>query len=264
MSVSPRVRAAEAYVQSFRTGEVSPSRRAAEYLDPDVVLTTNSGELKGRDAVLAHITGDWPQTPVFQQGGFSSPVPDGDDLVVDAYFPALGAAARSAKLRFSFDGDDRITKVVEQLEMAGPPQESKTITLPVRAAITGALNNGTPMVVAYTADDGTPSLSLRGSTVVYSDTQLAIWLRNAEGGLPKAVAQRPGVSLLYRDSRTRTTLIVKGRAHVESDPAVRDRVYEMTPEVEQFHDTQRKGAALIIDVTEIRGTSPTGAILIKP
>ncbi|MBO0692413.1 MAG: nuclear transport factor 2 family protein [Acidimicrobiaceae bacterium] len=264
MSVSPRVRAAEAYVQAFRTGEGSPARRAAEHLAPDVVLTTNSGELKGRDEVLAHISGNWPQTPVLQQGGFSFPAPDGDDLVVDGYFPALGAAVRSAKLRFSFDGDDRITKVVEQLEMAGRPTESKTITLPVKAAINGALGNGTPMVVAYTADDGTPSLSLRGSTVVYSDTQLAIWLRNGEGGLPKAIAQRPGVSLLYRDSRTRTTLIVKGNAHVESDQAVRDRVYELTPEVEQFHDTQRKGAALIIDVTEIRGTSPGGAVLIKP
>lgn len=264
MSVSPRVRAAEAYVHAFRTGEGSAASRAAEHLDPDVVVTLNNGELKGRDAVLAHIGAIWPSTPVYAKAGFSTPAPDGDDLVVDGYIPPIGAAPKGVKFRFSFDEKDRITKVVEQLETAGPPQTTDKITMPVRAAITGALANGTPMVVAYTAEDGTPSQSLRGSTIVYSDTQLAIWARSAEGGLPQAVAERPGVSLLYRDSNSRTTIIVKGKAHVETDPEVRDRVYELTPEVEQMHDTQRKGAAVIIDVTEIRGGGPQGAVVIKP
>jgi hypothetical protein len=107
-------------------------------------------------------------------------------------------------------------------------------------------------------------LSLRGSVVVYSDSRLALWVRNPAGGLVGAVAERPGLSLLYRDSRTRTTLIVRGQGHIESDPAVRERVFELTPEVEQLHDVTRRGVALIVDVTEIRGTSPTGTILIRP
>lgn len=264
MSVSPRVRAVEAYIQSFRTGEGSAAARAATHLADDVTMTLGSGELVGKEAVLAHISGVWPFTSIYVQGGFSTPQPDGDDLVVDATFPALGAAPKAAKIRFSFDGKDQISKVVETLEMAGPPQPSKVITLPVKGAINGALANGTPIVVAYTGEDGTPQQSLRGSVCVYSDTQLAIWLRNAEGGLPSALASRPGLSLLYRDSKARMTLIVKGTGHIETDPDVRDRVFELTPEVEQLHDPGRKGAALIIDVLEIRGTSPGGVVAIKP
>jgi hypothetical protein len=154
--------------------------------------------------------------------------------------------------------------VVEELELAPPTVAVDRITLPVRGAISGALANGTPMVMAYTGDDGTPVLSLRGRVVVYSDTQLALWVRNPTGGLVSAVAERPGLSLLYRDSRSRTTLIVRGQGNVESDPATRERVFERTPEVEQLHDVARRGAALIVDVTEISGTSPTGTILIRP
>jgi hypothetical protein len=264
MSTWQRTRAAEAYVQAFRTGEAAPAHRATPHLADDVQLVLASGEVSGRDDVLAHITGIWPFTTTYAQGGWSAPAAVDDDLVVEAVFPALGAAPRRAKLTFSFDADDRISRVVEELELAPPPVAVERITLAVRGAISGALANGTPMVMAYTGDDGAPVLSLRGSVVVYSDTQLALWVRNPAGGLVGAVAERPGLSLLYRDSRTRTTLIVRGQGHVESDPAVRDRVFELTPEVEQLHDVPRRGAALIVDVTEIRGTSPTGAIHIRP
>jgi hypothetical protein len=261
---SPRVDAAEAYVQAFRTGEGSAARRASGRLSSEVRLVLGSGELTGHDEVLAHITGIWPYTSTYAQGGWSAPVDKGDDLEVQAVFPALGAAPRSARLTFSFDGDDKIVRVVEELELASPPVPADRISLPVRGAISGALANGTPMVVAYTGADGSPVLSLRGSVVVYSDTQLAIWLRNATGGLASVVAERPGLSLLYRDSKTRTTLVVRGRGHIASDPGARDRVFELTPEVEQLHDVGRRGAALVIDVTEIRGTSPGGPILIQP
>jgi hypothetical protein len=34
----------------------------------------------------------------------------------------------------------------------------------------------------------------------YSDDQLAMWLRDAEGGLTKALATNPKVALMYRDN----------------------------------------------------------------
>ena len=115
------------------------------------------------------------------------------------------------------------------------------------------------MVVCYVDDDGQPQQSLRGSTLVFSDTQLGIWVRNADGGLPTQVQKGNNkLSLLYRDSKTRSTIIVQGRGHVSDDPEVRRRLYDMTPEVEQMHDTERKGAALIIDVTRLQGGGPNG------
>ena len=41
----------------------------------------------------------------------------------------------------------------------------------------------------YTDDNGRPNLSLRGSTQVYSDTQLSMWVRHATGGMAKLYAE---------------------------------------------------------------------------
>jgi hypothetical protein len=76
--------------------------------------------------------------------------------------------------------------------------------------------------------------------------------------LPTATKVNPKVSLLYRDSKTRSTIVVEGRAHVSEDEEVRRRLYELTPEVEQLHDTGRKGAALLIDVVRLQGGGPKG------
>lgn len=89
-------------------------------------------------------------------------------------------------------------------------------------------------------------------------------MRNPEGGLVKSVKTNPHVSLLYRDSKLRTTLVIKGQGHVDDREDVRRRAYELAPEVEQMHDPARTGAALIIDVTEISGSTPLGAVLVLP
>jgi hypothetical protein len=127
--------------------------------------------------------------------------------------------------------------------------------------VNGALANGTPICVAYTDPNGQPVQSLRGSTQVYGDMQLCIWVRNPEGGLVKAMqGPNPRLSLLYRDSKTRTTLIFQGVGHVETDPAVRARVYDLAPEVEQNHDPAHRGAALVIDIIQLQGTTVRGPV----
>jgi hypothetical protein len=95
---------------------------------------------------------------------------------------------------------------------------------------------------------------------VYGDTQLSLWVRNADGGLIRSLRANPVVALLYRDSRTRTTLIFRGHGHVETDEAVRERVFTLSPEVEQNHDPERNGAALLVDVSGLQGTSPRGPV----
>jgi hypothetical protein len=53
---------------------------------------------------------------------------------------------------------------------------------------------------------------------------------------------------------------MQGRGHIETDQAVRDRVYDLSPEVEQTHDPARRGQALIIDIERLQGSSPRGAV----
>ncbi len=263
-SMSSRTQAAEAYIKALRTGEPSATQAAGEHLADDVVLVTGNDEVKGHQNVLKRITGQWPLTPVFQHAGFSTPE-ESDGLVkTEGEVPPMGAAPQKISLTFSFNGDSKIRRI-EHAQQAAGAQAFQTIPGFVRGIINGALNNGTPMVVAYTDENGQPVLSLRGSTQVYGDTQLCIWVRNADGGIVRAMSSANNrVSLLYRDGKLRTTLVIQGRGHVETDPAVRERVYQLSPEVEQNHDTGRKGAALIIDVTSLGGTTFRGPVRVTP
>jgi hypothetical protein len=258
-----RVQAAEAVVKSIKTGERSASERAREHLASDVVLEVvraqGSEEVKGVDQVLFRLGGIWAFTPIYQRGAWSEPKPDGDKLKVEGLFPDLGAAPQAMNLTFSFNGDGKINRVAQQMVMGGPPQEVSDIPAYLRGQIDSALFNNTPLVVCYVDENGQPQQSLRGSTLVFSPTQLAIWVRNADGGIVKAVSGGNNkLSLLYRDSMSRSTIVVQGRGHVETDEETRRRLYDMTPEVEQMHDPGRKGAALIIDIVRLQGGGPKG------
>jgi hypothetical protein len=253
-----KAQAAEAVVNSIRTGERIASRYAEPHLADDVVLDTGREQVSGKASVLERISGVWPSTPIYYQGGWSEPVADGDNLKVTGTFPDLGAAPKAMNLTFSFNGNGKISAIKQELIAGGPPQQVDAIPEHVRGQLNGALANGTPVCVCYVDETGQPQQSLRGSTLVYSPTQMAIWLRNAEGGLTKALTTNPKLSLLYRDSKTRSTIVIQGRAHIATDEETRRRLYEMTPEVEQFHDTARNGAALIIDVTRMQAGGPKG------
>lgn len=137
------------------------------------------------------------------------------------------------------------------------------LTDEIREAVNGALANGTPVVVAYVNEDGQPSLSFRGSTQVYSDDQLAIWVRNPEGGLLRSLAKNPRITLLYRNPATRQMLNFQGRGRVENSPEVREKVYNSAPEPEQRADPEKKGMPLIIDLDRVTGAGPSGRIAMQ-
>lgn len=130
----------------------------------------------------------------------------------------------------------------------------------IKQAVNHALEEGKPVVVSYVDQEGQPQLSFRGSTQVYSPTQLAIWVRNPEGGLQKALAANPRLTLLYRNTEPRMMLIFKGRGHLVSSEDVRKKVYETAPQSEQNADRDRKGMALIIDLDRVNGVIPGAPI----
>ena len=257
-----RVAAAEAVVKSIKTGERSASERAREHLASDVVLEVvraqGNDEIKGIDEVLNRLGGIWAQTPIYQRGAWTEPQAEGDKMKVVGSFPDLGAAPQAMNLTFSFNGDGKVSHVAQQLVTGGPPEQVDEIPTYLRGQIDSALFNNTPMVVCYVDENGQPQQSLRGSTLVFSPTQLAIWVRSADGGIVKAMAKNNKLSLLYRDSMSRSTIVVQGTGSIATDEETRRRLYDMTPEVEQLHDPGRKGAALIIDVKRLQGGGPKG------
>jgi hypothetical protein len=132
------------------------------------------------------------------------------------------------------------------------------LTEEIAEAIDGAAERGPALVLGYVADDGTASLSFRGSTQVYSKDQLAIWVRKRDDGLAKAIQARPGVSLIYfsRDTPGPAYLSIRGRARLA--PELNDVVYERMIAGEQAQDPERKGIAVVIDVDDVIGLGALG------
>jgi hypothetical protein len=148
--------------------------------------------------------------------------------------------------------------------MTSAPQPTPIkFTDDIRESINSALANGTPVVVAYVDENGQPSLSFRGSTQVYGDDQLAIWVRNPEGGLQRALDKNPRLTLLYRNPQTRSMLNFQGRGHFDSSEEVRNKVYDSSPEPERNADRDRKGLALVIDLDRVSGFAPGSRIMMQ-
>lgn len=126
----------------------------------------------------------------------------------------------------------------------------------LKDVINTALERGRMVSVAYVSPDGRPELSFRGSTQAYSDTQLAIWVRNPQGGIVAAVrGGRPHISLLYGEIRpdAKTFLSFRGRGHIETSEEVRRAVYDHSPELERNLDKSRGGVPLLIDLDSVDG-----------
>lgn len=125
----------------------------------------------------------------------------------------------------------------------------------MKQAIDGAFGNGKPIAISYVDESAAPHLSFRGSTQAYSDTQLAIWVRDPKGRILEATRENPAVALIYGNFEpdARGFMILRGRARSESDEAIRSRVYERAHEFEREKDKDRKGVAMIIDLDSVDG-----------
>jgi hypothetical protein len=153
----------------------------------------------------------------------------------------------------------RIVRVRQLVTMAAPPEATPLVlSEELRATVDGALAAGLPLVLAYVDGEGAPHLSLRGSTSAYSDSQLAMWVRDPTGGLLRALDGHPRVALLYRDPATGASCQFAGRARVDDRPEVRDAVYARSPGIERNLDAGQRGRAVIVDLDLVEGTGPHG------
>jgi hypothetical protein len=258
--------AVEYFVKALSTGERTAAQRLEPHLAEDIEYETNTQPgavpigretFAGRQAVLNQVFGLWPATPGYTRLGWSDPVPEGEALKV--------TTSGAVTLLFHFNEQDQLRRVVLDggygSGVLAPPVKSgpvDAIPLAVRGLINNALANQTPVVVTYVDGQGAPHSSLRGSVLVLNDTQMAIWVRHADGGLPQAIVTNPQVSLLYNDRRAGATVIVQGRAGLAEDAETCRRVFELSPEVEQTHDPERHGVPVVIDVTRLQANAGAG------
>lgn len=139
---------------------------------------------------------------------------------------------------------------------AAPPILTELkLTADMQRAVNTAFETMKPIVVSYVDEHDAPQLSFRGSTQAYSDTQLAIWVRNPEGRILESITRNPAVALLYGsfEPTARAFMIFRGRARIDSSDSVRRHVYEHAHAFERDKDKDRKGAALVIDLDGVEG-----------
>jgi hypothetical protein len=137
----------------------------------------------------------------------------------------------------------------------------------LKETVNTALARGRMLSVAYVSPEGRPELSFRGSVQAYSDTQLAIWVRDPAGGILKAVTSgHPHITLLYGElgAQSKAFVTFRGRGRVESSEPVRRKVYDDSPEVERNMDKDRKGVALIIDLESVDGFFGGNVLKMRP
>ena len=140
--------------------------------------------------------------------------------------------------------------------MSAPPILTElSLSEDMQRAVNTAFETLKPIVVSYVDERGAPQLSFRGSTQAYSDTQLAIWVRNPEGRILESIEKNPAIALLYGsfEPTARAFMIFRGRARVDGSDAVRRHVYEHAHAFERDKDKDRKGSALIIDLDSVEG-----------
>ena len=149
-----------------------------------------------------------------------------------------------------------LTQELETRPAAGTEPRSP-IDDTVAALIDGALDNRTPVIVAYVDAEGVPHQSPRGTVQVWSPDQLAMWIRDPNGGLLRAIADNPQpVVLLPRPEVTRRV-----RAHRTSPAPRRSRRSSSacsgrSPRVEQNLDPMMRGVAIVVDLDVVAGGGP--------
>ena len=125
------------------------------------------------------------------------------------------------------------------------------LTGEMRRAVDAALADDHPVISASVGADGQPSLAFFGSTQVHGDDQLAIWVRNPEGGFLRRIAANPHVALLYRNPDAGLMWQFHGRARVAADEATRAAVFERADPREQARDPERAGVAVVVDLDRV-------------
>jgi len=230
---------------------------ATDLLAEDAGFQALNVNLKGRDAVVERFSKS-PGAGAYAEAQWAAE--DKGDAV-----QAVGTMPNGAKLILTVHVKGGKIALLQQQGLPGTPRPASELKIPpeLKERIDGALVGRHPIMIAYTDESGQPNLTFRGSTQVYSDTQLAIWVRNEGGKMLRSIQKNPKVALMYRDEDAKATYSIQGRAHIDGSEAARQKVYGAMAQVERDHDFARLGVAMIIDLDLIEGyagLSPQGQI----
>ena len=230
-------------------------------LADDVELLSPFGPASGREAVIEALTAS--RLLRLLAGSEWSISTSSTGVSATATAPTT-APVGGFGFTFVLDGEERIRRVEQDLLPAKPPTASPImLTDELSDLIARALENGTPIVVAYLDTDGRPQVSYRGTVQAFGSDRLALWNRDPNGGLVRALGEHSQLSFFYGDRAQGVTLQFKGRGRVETDPAVSEAVYANSPAPERNMDWRRAGVAVIVELDRVEGRTSAGPVLME-
>jgi pyridoxamine 5'-phosphate oxidase-like protein len=128
--------------------------------------------------------------------------------------------------------------------------------------ISDAINSsglrGALVAVAYVREDGTPSVSFRGSTYIRNAKEVAIWVRKRDEGLATAIAKNPRVALVFFELDGPGARYVSIEGNARTAPELNDEVYAGIIERERDQDPEKKGIAVLVEADKVLGAGADG------
>jgi hypothetical protein len=251
---------ADLYLAALST----PTEETLAALEPVLADDVRAGGMfgsgEGKEAVLASTA--TPPYPLLGSATWTEPEMDRETITVEGTFPpGLPVSGITVTMRVA---DGMLVELAQELHLAPPPATTPiAIDDDIATLIDGALENKTPVIAGYVDADGVPHVSPRGTVQVWSPTELAMWARDPDGGMLRAIPTNPNVSLFYRDPATRAAYELTGRMRVTDDPEERRRIFDRSPLVERNFDPRRRGKAIIVELDSVTGSGPTGRVNMK-
>jgi general stress protein 26 len=241
------------FLASVKSGSL-----AGDLLAADAGFQALNVNLKGKDAVIERFT-KGAGAGAYAEANWATPEDKAGAV------EAVGTLPNGGKLVLTVHGAGGKVSLVQQQMVPGAPRPATELKIPpeLKERVNAALAQRHPIMITYVDETGQPNLTFRGSTQVFSDTQLAIWVRNAGGKMIRSIQKNPKVALMYRDEDAKATYSMQGRAHIDTSEDARKRVYDTMAQVERDHDFAHLGVAMIIDLDLVEGyagLSPQGQI----
>ncbi len=137
------------------------------------------------------------------------------------------------------------------------------LTDAIKRDVNNAFAEGHPIVVAGVTAEGEPTVSFRGTAQTLGDSAIAFWSRDPQGSaLVASIERRPVVALVYSNMAERRFYHFSGRARLNDDDAIDRLVYEHSHELERQRDPERRGKAIVVELTSARGRGAEGPFLL--
>ncbi|HEX4112453.1 MAG TPA: pyridoxamine 5'-phosphate oxidase family protein [Stellaceae bacterium] len=237
------------FLSSIKSGQL-----AADLLADDAGFQALNINQKGKAAVIERFKGG-----NYAEANWATPEDKAGAV------QAVGTLPNASKIVLTVHVAGGKISLLQQQGVPGNPRPATELKIPadLKERLNNALKERHPIMITYVDESGQPNLTFRGSTQVFSDTQLAIWVRNGNGKMIRSIQKNPKVALMYRDEDAKATYTIQGRAHIDSSEAARKQVYDTMAQVERDHDFAHLGVAMIIDLDLIEGyggLSPQGQI----